>query len=45
MFQLVYDQLKHKNLNKKDVLHIGDNPLADYDGAIKFGYNALLIKK
>lgn len=44
MFELVYDQIKkNKIVNKLEVLHIGDNKIADYNGAINFGYNALLI--
>ncbi len=45
MFELVYDQIENKNLiQKRDILHIGDNEIADYSGAINFGFNALLIK-
>lgn len=44
MFELVYDQIKkNKIVNKLDILHIGDNKIADYNGAINFGYNALLL--
>ena len=44
-FQLVYDQINSsKQLIKKEVLHIGDNSIADYDGAIKFGFAAHLLK-
>lgn len=44
MFELVFDQIrKDKIVNKLEVLHIGDNKIADYNGAIKFGFNALLI--
>lgn len=39
-FQEVYD---HINVPKEAVLHIGDNPKADYQGARSFGFNALLI--
>lgn len=39
-FQHVYD---HINVPKNAVLHIGDNPKADYQGAKNFGFNALLI--
>lgn len=46
IFELVYDETKKiKPLDKKEILHIGDNKIADYDGAIKFGFDALLIKK
>ncbi|SEL55337.1 putative hydrolase of the HAD superfamily [Chitinophaga rupis] len=30
-------------LNKTDILHIGDNPAADYQGAINYGFKAMLI--
>jgi len=44
MFELVYEQIgKNKIVNKLEVLHIGDNKVADYNGAINFGFNALLI--
>lgn len=39
-FQHVYN---HINASKEEVLHIGDNPKADYQGAKNFGFNALLI--
>lgn len=45
IFQLVYNEInRFKLLEKKKVLHIGDNKIADYKGAIKFGFDALLIK-
>ena len=45
IFQLVYNQIEGlKSVEKKEVLHIGDNIIADYNGAIKFGFDALLIK-
>lgn len=45
IFQLVYDQINLKNiLSKKEVLHIGDNVIADYNGAQNFGFNAYLLK-
>lgn len=44
MFELVY---KHCNdiqiITKSEILHIGDNKIADYDGAINFGFNAQLV--
>lgn len=44
MFELSFDKLQNKTqTEKKQVLHIGDNPLADYEGAKAFGYEALLI--
>ncbi len=46
IFQLVYNEIeKFKSIEKNKVLHIGDNKIADYDGAMKFGFDALLIKK
>lgn len=45
IFQLVYNQIESlKSVEKKEVLHIGDNKIADYNGAIEFGFDALLIK-
>jgi putative hydrolase of the HAD superfamily len=45
IFQLVYNEVKSfKSIEKKEVLHIGDNKIADYNGAINFGFDALLIK-
>ena len=45
IFQLVYNQIEIlKSVEKKEVLHIGDNKIADYNGAIEFGFDALLIK-
>lgn len=45
IFQLVYNQIENlKLVEKKEVLHIGDNKIADYNGAIEFGFDALLIK-
>jgi putative hydrolase of the HAD superfamily len=44
MFEMVYNQIgKNKIVNKLEVLHIGDNKVADYNGAINFGFDALLI--
>nr|WP_315241010.1 HAD family hydrolase [uncultured Flavobacterium sp.] len=45
IYQLVFDEInKYKKIEKKDVLHIGDNSVADYNGALKFGFNAHLLK-
>lgn len=41
-FQHVYNRIG-TNVSKEEVLHIGDNPKADYQGAKNFGFNALLI--
>ena len=32
-------------LQAKDFLHIGDNPIADYQGALDAGYSALLVER
>ncbi len=40
-FEKVYEQI---NFQKTEVLHIGDNYKADYEGALKFGFKALHIK-
>ncbi|MEN9918570.1 MAG: hypothetical protein RL662_1006 [Bacteroidota bacterium] len=39
-FEHVHQQT---SCSKSEILHIGDNPQADYQGAINFGFNALLI--
>ena len=45
IFQLVFDQVKEsKKIPKNEVLHIGDNSIADYNGAINFGFEAHLLK-
>lgn len=45
IFQLVYNEIeKTRSLNKKEVLHIGDNKIADYNGALNFGFDAFLLK-
>ncbi len=44
IFQLVYDQLSQQNIQKNEVLHIGDNEIADYKGALHFGFDAFLLK-
>jgi putative hydrolase of the HAD superfamily len=45
IFQLVFDQINNfKSLQKKEVLHIGDNIVADYNGAMSFGFDAHLLK-
>jgi putative hydrolase of the HAD superfamily len=40
-FQQIHDRLQ---LPKSCVLHVGDNLKTDYNGAINFGFKALLIK-
>lgn len=45
IFQLVHDQINNlKTTQKKEVLHIGDNLIADYNGAKNFGFEAHLLK-
>jgi len=45
MYQCAYDAiLTIGNIKKSDVLHVGDNMISDYDGALKFGFDAHLIK-
>ena len=45
IFQLVFDQVnKTKKTQKKEILHIGDNSIADYNGAVNFGFDAHLLK-
>ncbi|PWN65004.1 phosphoglycolate phosphatase [Chryseobacterium phosphatilyticum] len=44
IFQEVKNQLKDQDLPLEKVLHIGDNPVADYKGAQDFGFSAHLLK-
>ena len=45
IFQLVFDQANEiKPITKKEILHVGDNIVADYNGAINFGFDAHLLK-
>jgi putative hydrolase of the HAD superfamily len=45
IFQLVFDQVnKIRETKKKGILHIGDNSIADYNGAVNFGFDAHLLK-
>lgn len=45
VFQLVHNEIKlFKDIDKKEVLHIGDNKIADYNGALNFGFDAFLLK-
>ncbi|MBW7676187.1 HAD family hydrolase [Chryseobacterium chendengshani] len=43
VFQEVKNNLKNQNLLMSQVLHIGDNAIADYKGAKDFGFNAHLL--
>ncbi|MEJ7557820.1 MAG: HAD-IA family hydrolase [Pedobacter sp.] len=45
-FQLMIDtidQKKHLSIGPHEIIHIGDNPAADYRGATSFGIKSLLI--
>jgi len=44
MYQYAYDNiLKIGDIQKHEVLHVGDNPLSDHQGALQFGFAAHLI--
>lgn len=48
IFEHLYRQaneLHNGQLDKQEIVHIGDNPLADVGGATGFGVNALLINE
>lgn len=45
IYQMVYEKVNQiKKTSKNEVLHIGDNIVADYNGAINFGFGAHLLK-
>jgi putative hydrolase of the HAD superfamily len=45
IFQLVFDQVNaHRKTQKKEIVHVGDNNIADYNGALRFGFDAHLLK-
>lgn len=44
VFQEVKNLIKNKDIRMNQILHIGDNPVADYKGARDFGFNAHLLK-
>ncbi|WP_454046768.1 HAD family hydrolase [Chryseobacterium sp. Marseille-Q8038] len=44
IFQEVKNKVKDQNLPLHQILHIGDNPVADYQGARDFGFSAHLLK-
>lgn len=44
IFQEVKNNLKDQDLPLSQILHIGDNPVADYKGAKDFGFSAHLLK-
>jgi len=44
VFQEVKNQIRNQELQMDQILHIGDNPIADYKGAKDFGFSAHLLK-
>ena len=45
VFEIMFDKINDfRTLEKKEILHIGDNQIADYDGAKTFGVNSKLVK-
>ncbi|RXM49735.1 HAD family hydrolase [Chryseobacterium sp. CH25] len=44
IFQEVKNKIKDQDLPLNKILHIGDNPVADYKGAKDFGFSAHLLK-
>ncbi|KAF2515342.1 HAD-IA family hydrolase [Flavobacterium foetidum] len=45
IFQLVLNQVNDlRPVEKNEILHIGDNSIADYNGAVSFGFGAHLLK-
>ncbi len=46
IFKAVYQNAKLQQpcLSSSKILHVGDNRVADYDGAKKYGFNAFLIQ-
>ncbi|KIC62022.1 HAD family hydrolase [Chryseobacterium taiwanense] len=43
VFQEVKNKIKNQDLELHQILHIGDNPIADYKGAKDFGFSAHLL--
>jgi len=43
-FQEVKSKIKNQELELRQILHIGDNAIADFNGAKSFGFNAHLLK-
>lgn len=44
IFDLVFQRLiDFTEISKEKILHIGDNRIADYEGAINYGFKAILI--
>ncbi|PWN62189.1 HAD family hydrolase [Chryseobacterium oncorhynchi] len=44
IFQEVKNNIKDQDVPMSQILHIGDNPIADYKGARDFGFSAHLLK-
>ncbi|PWW27159.1 HAD family hydrolase [Chryseobacterium sp. AG844] len=44
IFQEVKNNIKDQDLAMNQILHIGDNPVADFQGAKNFGFSAHLLK-
>ncbi|MBT2621003.1 MULTISPECIES: HAD family hydrolase [Chryseobacterium] len=44
VFQEVKNKIKNQDLELHQILHIGDNLIADFNGAKNFGFNAHLLK-
>lgn len=45
VFEIMFDKVNDfRTLEKKEILHIGDNKIADYEGAKTFGLNSKLVK-
>ncbi|GIM58318.1 HAD family hydrolase [Capnocytophaga canimorsus] len=46
-FDAIFENIKKidESLTKKEVVHIGDNFIADHKGARLYGFNSILIKK
>jgi putative hydrolase of the HAD superfamily len=44
IYQHAYNAIKQiSNIAKHEVIHVGDNKISDYEGALKFGFNAHLL--
>lgn len=43
IFELIKKEMPH--IDKSQILHVGDNEVADYKGAIEYGFKAHLIKQ
>jgi len=45
IFEMMFNKINDlRKLDKEQILHIGDNKIADYDGAKIFGVNSKLVK-